>query len=75
MKVYQDKVSEIISAEDNESMRQGWDLEDYVVRRFIEATGLKVRCSNMMYRSEEHPFMIADVDRLVVGLPEEKSGI
>ena len=67
MKVYQDKVSETISDEDNESMRQGRDLEEYVARRFMEATGLKVRRSNMMYRSEEHPFMLADVDRLVVG--------
>ena len=33
----------------------------------MEETGLKVRRSNMMYRSKENPFMIADVDRLVVG--------
>ena len=67
MKVYQDKTSEDISALDSESMRQGRDLEDYVARRFMEATGLKVRRSNMMYRSAEHPHMIADVDRLIVG--------
>ena len=67
MKVYQDKTSEDVSDLDNESMRQGRDLEDYVARRFMEATGLKVRRSNMMYRSEEHPYMIADVDRLIVG--------
>ena len=53
--------------EDNEAMRQGRDLEDYVAKRFCEATGLKVRRSNMMYRSTENPFMIADVDRLIVG--------
>ena len=67
MKVYQDKTSEDVSDLDNESMRQGRDLEDYVARRFMEATGLKVRRSNMLYRSEEHPWMIADVDRLIVG--------
>ena len=33
----------------------------------MEATGLKVRRSNFMYRSVENPFMIADVDRLVAG--------
>lgn len=38
-----------------------------MAQRFMEATGLKVRKSNFMYRSTEHPFMIADVDRLVVG--------
>ena len=67
MSVYRDKTSEDTSDADNEAMRQGRDLEDYVARRFMEATGLKVRRSNMMYRSEEHPCLIADVDRLVVG--------
>ena len=67
MTVYRDKTTDNVSDLDNEAMRQGRDLEDYVARRFMEATGLKVRRSNMMYRSEGHPFMIADVDRLVVG--------
>lgn len=67
MSVYRDKTCEDLSDLDSESMRQGRDLEDYVARRFMEATGLKVRRSNMMYRSEAHPFMIADVDRLIVG--------
>ena len=67
MSVYKDKTSDGVDGEDSESMRQGRDLEDYVARRFMEATGLKVRRSNQMYRSREHPFMIADVDRLVTG--------
>ncbi len=67
MKVFQDKTSEEIEERDNEAIRIGHDLEDYVAQRFTEATGLKVRKSNFMYRSKEHPFMIADVDRLVVG--------
>ena len=67
MSVYRDKTCEDLSDLDSESMRQGRDLEDYVARRFVEATGLKVRRSNMMYRSDAHPFMIADVDRLIVG--------
>lgn len=67
MSVYRDKTCEELTDLDSETMRQGRDLEDYVARRFMEATGLKVRRSNMMYRSEAHPFMIADVDRLIVG--------
>ncbi|MCM1128212.1 MAG: YqaJ viral recombinase family protein, partial [Lachnospiraceae bacterium] len=67
MKVYQDKTSEEITDIDNEPMRQGRDLEEYVAKRFMEETGLKVRRSNKMYQSREHPFMLADVDRLVVG--------
>lgn len=67
MKVFQDKTSEEVAEQDNEAIRIGHDLEDYVAQRFMEATGLKVRKSNFMYRSKEYPFMIADVDRLVVG--------
>lgn len=67
MKVFKEKTSEEIEEQDNEAIRIGHDLEDYVAQRFTEATGLKVRKSNYMYRSVEHPFMIADVDRFVVG--------
>ena len=67
MKVFQDKISDTVEEADNEAMRIGHDLEDYVAKRFTEATGLKVRKSNFMYRSKEHPYMLADVDRLVVG--------
>ena len=65
--VYFNKTGESPETEDNEAMRQGRDLEEYVARRFTEETGLKVRRSNQMYRSIEHPFMIADVDRLIIG--------
>lgn len=65
--VYRDKTGGALEKEENESMRQGRDLEEYVAKRFTEATGLKVRRSHAMYQSGEHPFMIADVDRLVVG--------
>ncbi len=67
MKVFRDKTAEEAEEPDNETIRIGNDLEQYVAGRFMEATGLKVRRSNYMYRSKEHPYMIADVDRLVVG--------
>ena len=67
MSVFYDKTSAETEDYDNEAMRQGRDLEDYVARRFMEATGLKVRRSNVMYWSKEHPFMFANVDRLVTG--------
>ena len=70
--VYQDKISDLVEEFDNESMRQGRDLEDYVAKRFEEETGLKVRRANAIYQNEEHPIMLADFDRLVVGLPEGK---
>ena len=67
MAVYRDKVSDETELEDNEAMRQGRDLEEYVAQRFMEEKGLKVRRSNKMYRSVEYPWMIADVDRMVAG--------
>ena len=67
MNVYLDKTTEESDSEDNEAMRQGRDLEGYVAKRFEEATGKKVRRSNAMHISKEHPFMFANVDRMIVG--------
>ena len=64
---YMDKVSEEIEEIDNEAMRQGREFEDYVARRFTEATGRKVRRANAMFYHEKYPFMLADIDRMVVG--------
>lgn len=65
--VYHDKTREETEDFDNEAMRQGRDLEDYVARRFMEETGKKVRRSNAMYQHEVYSFMLANVDRLIVG--------
>lgn len=67
MKIYKDKASDDTEELNSEAVRMGNDLEDYAAKRFMESAGLKVRKSNFMYRSVEHPFMIADVDRLIVG--------
>ncbi len=66
--VYMEKTADTVQeTEDNERMRQGRDLEDYCARRFSEATGLKVRRTNYLYRHSRHPFMLADLDRVIVG--------
>lgn len=67
MSVYYDKTSEDVEDYDNEAMRQGRDLEQYCSERYCQETGVKVRRSNFMYWGDEHPFMFANVDRLVVG--------
>lgn len=67
IQVFQDKTSEDIEDIDNEAMRQGREFEDYVAKRFMEATGKKVRRANAMFYDENNPFMFADVDRMVVG--------
>ena len=49
--VFQDKTQkEAGEKEDNEAMRQGRDLEEYVARRFMEETGKKVRRANARQR-------------------------
>lgn len=67
IQVYYDKTSDEIQEIDNEAMRQGREFEDYVAGRFCEASGKKVRRANAMYYDEKNPFMLADVDRMVVG--------
>lgn len=74
--VYQDKITDAVEEFDNESMRPGRDMEAYVASRFEEKTGYKVRRANAIFQNEEHPFMLADFDRLIVGLPNgEKAGL
>lgn len=67
IQVYYDKTSEEIEETDNEAMRQGRELEEYVARRFCEASGKKVRRANAIFYDEKNPFMLADVDRMIVG--------
>lgn len=71
--IYQDKLTEeVIEKVDNEAMRLGRDMEEYVAQRFVEATGKKVRKSNAMYQNDKYEFMLADFDRLIVG---ERAGL
>lgn len=65
--LYLEKTGQVVKNFDNEVMRQGRDLEDYVARRFTEATGKKVRRNNFMMASKDHQFLLADIDREVVG--------
>ena len=66
--VYWNKVSEDVEERHiSEAMRQGSDLEDYVAKRFCEATGKEVKRNSNMLQSKEYPFMLADVDRFIVG--------
>jgi len=65
--VYANKLGIKPEQPDNEAMRQGRDLEDYVAQRFMEATGKKVRRRNAMLQHPEYPFMTANIDRWVVG--------
>lgn len=65
--VFLDKTGRLPDKPDNEAMRQGRDLEDYVAQRWMEATGKKVRRVQAMLYNPAYPFAHADVDRMVVG--------
>lgn len=65
--LYADKLRLLPTQEDTEIMRQGRDFEEYVAKRFCEATGKKVRRRNYMFQHDEHDFMLADIDREIIG--------
>lgn len=70
--VWAEKTGRIPDKEDTEAMRIGRDLEDYVCRRFMEASGLKVQKCNAILRNDRYPHLHANVDRLIVG---QKAGV
>lgn len=70
--VYHEKLSLVAPFEGNAKTRLGTDLEEYVAKRFCEIMAergepKKVKRVNAVLRSVEYPFMIADVDRMLVG--------
>jgi putative phage-type endonuclease len=65
--VWADKMGKLPPKEDNEPMRLGRDLEEYVAQRFTEATGKKLRRENNILINPDYPFAHANVDRMVIG--------
>ncbi|MGL5383029.1 MAG: YqaJ viral recombinase family protein [Culicoidibacterales bacterium] len=61
--------SDLIEAEkvDNDAVHFGHVLEDTVAKEFERRTGKKVRNRNQILQHPEHPFMLANLDRVVVG--------
>lgn len=67
-RLWQEKTKQVEPEDmtDNEYIYWGRVLEQLVADRFCEVTGKKVHKRGLM-QSEEEPFMLASVDRLVVG--------
>ena len=65
--VWAEKLGKLPEQEENEAMRIGRDLEEYVAKRFTEKTGLKVRRENSIIYNPQYPFAHANVDRMIVG--------
>lgn len=70
IQVYMDKLGELEETEMNEKMYWGTRLEDLVADEFSKRTGLKVRRRNAILRHPEYQFMLANLDRMIVGKNE-----
>ena len=68
LSVYVDKTMADLPEETvNIAMECGIAFEGFVAEKFCQQTGKKVLRSNYMYRSGENPFMLANIDRMIVG--------
>ena len=65
--LYLEKTGEYSEEIDNEAIYWGNTLEDIVAKEFQKRTGKKVRRRHQMFVHPEHDFMIANIDRDVVG--------
>jgi len=64
---YQDKLGLLPEIEDNNRMRFGRDFEDTVAKWFAEDNGFKVENRYAIYQSAAFPWMLANIDRWIVG--------
>lgn len=67
--IWMDKTGkiEIDTSETSEAAYWGHHMEEVVAKEFEKRTGKKVRVSNKIYFHKDYPFLLANVDRLVVG--------
>lgn len=66
--LYLDKTGQLPDQEETEALRIGRDLEEYVAKRFQEASGYRVRKCNFLLKDPEHPFLHANIDREISGM-------
>jgi len=68
VEVYLDKTGQSpLETPDNDKMYWGRALEDLVAQEFSKRTGKKVQRRNQMFRDKEYSFLIANIDRYIVG--------
>lgn len=70
--VWAEKVGIFPEQPDNEAMRQGRDLEDYVAKRFEERSGKNAHRMNYILRNDDAPHLHANIDRRILG---EEAGL
>ena len=67
MAVYLEKIGDIPDQEENEAMYWGKTLESIVADEFSRRTGLKVARRNAILQHPENHWMLANIDRRIVG--------
>jgi putative phage-type endonuclease len=67
LSVFMDKTGRSPEPEESEAMEMGVELEETVARVFTKRTGLAVSRAGGMLRHPDHPWMLANVDRLIDG--------
>ncbi len=70
LEVYHEKTGSLEGTDLGEIAEWGLKLEDVIAEEYTNRTGNKVRRNNFILCSEDHPFMIADLDREIVGTDE-----
>ena len=66
--VWLDKTSDTVEKKESEPMYWGNVLEEVVAQEFAKRSGYKVRNNNFTLQSEEYPYLLANIDREIVGL-------
>lgn len=67
MRVFLEKTGQVLDDEAGEAAYWGTKLEAIVAEEFAERTGLKVRRRNAILQHPGYPWMLANVDRLIIG--------
>lgn len=76
MDLYFEKVNELAVEEpDNDRLWFGREVEPVIAKRFAEEYGLTVKIDNKIRTNREHPFLAANIDRLIESVDERGPGI
>jgi putative phage-type endonuclease len=65
--LYMDKLGLAPETEETEAMWLGTQLEPIIAERFERETGMTVQRRNVVYQHADHPWMLANIDRWIVG--------
>ena len=65
--VYMDKLGLAPEIPETEAMWLGTQLEPIIADRFEQETGMTVQRRNAVYQHPDHPWMLANIDRWIVG--------